>query len=109
MANTHLVVRRIRVNQEITAYPLFKGSRPFARTYKLGWHDAYKELHGRYPTLDVGGKISIIDMQEIQKAKTKAYKEQTRLDSEPCRKCGATFGERCKHSRSEDKGGDEDE
>ena len=102
MAKTHLVVRRIKEGNETKAYPLFEGAKSFARTYREGYLDAYKEITGRYPSLQDGGKISVVDMQPIREAKTKAHKAQTRLDHEPCRKCGATVGEKCKHSRSGD-------
>tara|TARA_R110002049_G_scaffold170021_1_gene336613 strand:+ start:46 stop:366 length:321 start_codon:yes stop_codon:yes gene_type:complete len=103
MAKTHLVVKRLKINNETKVYPLFEGSKPFARTYRQGWIDAYREITGRYPDLHRGGKVSIIDMQLIKEEKIKAHKAQTRLNSEPCNKCGATIGETCKHSRSKGK------
>ena len=102
MAKTHIVVRRVREGKEKKAYLLFEGAKPFCSTYKRAYYDAFKTIKGKNPTIKDGGKLSIIDMRPIREANDEAHKAQTRLDHEPCRKCGATVGERCKHSRSGD-------
>tara|TARA_B100001057_G_C22610961_1_gene856530 strand:+ start:332 stop:589 length:258 start_codon:yes stop_codon:yes gene_type:complete len=78
MANTHLVVRKLRVNNETKAYPIFEGSKPFARTYRQGWVDAYKEFFGRYPEIDRGGKIVLAEIPDANIRKARNGKSKSK-------------------------------